>query len=275
MNADARPTVGGADSGFCPTPYPDVNAVLRVLLSGVQAELGDRFAGLYLYGSLASGDFDPQCSDIDFVVATVDVLADETVVALEALHARIADSGLKWAAKLEGAYVPLPALRRHDPSGPPCPCVNEGRFYLAALGSDWVIQRYTLREQGVAVAGQDPRSLIDPVEPDDLRQAVMGFLREWWAPMLQDPDPRLHDGEYQAYAVLTMCRALYTLQYGAVVSKTAAARWAQEALGQPWEGLIERALAWRRDALPDGGGDVLCMDETLGFIRCVLDQVAA
>jgi hypothetical protein len=258
-----------------PTPYSEVNAVLQALLSDVQAVLGDDFVGMYLYGSLADGDFDPQRSDIDFVVATTDVLPDETIAALEALHARIVNSGLMWVAKLEGAYVPLPALRRHDPSGPPCPCVNEGCFYLAALGSDWVIQRYTLREQGVVVAGPDPHDLIDLVQPDDLRRAVLGFLHEWWAPMLQNPDPRLHGDEYQAYAVLTMCRALYTLQQGTVVSKTAAARWAQEALGEPWKGLIERALAWRRDASPDGGGAALCMDETLDFIRCVLNQVAA
>ncbi len=53
-----------------PTPYPDVNAVLRLLLEGAQPILGDHFIGLYLYGSLASGDFNPQTSDIDFVVVT-------------------------------------------------------------------------------------------------------------------------------------------------------------------------------------------------------------
>ena len=42
--------------GF-PTPYPEVNTVLLDLLSQLQAILGDRFVGLYLYGSLASGDF--------------------------------------------------------------------------------------------------------------------------------------------------------------------------------------------------------------------------
>jgi hypothetical protein len=256
------------------TPYPEVNVVLQALLSGVQDVLGDCFVGLYLYGSLAGGDFCPQRSDIDFVVATAGELPNEVVAALEAMHARIANSGLKWAAKLEGAYVPLGTLCRHDPSGSPCPCINEGRFYQAALGSDWVIQRYTLREQGVVVAGPDPRSLIDPVQPDDVKRAVLCFLREWWAPMLQDPDPRLHGGEYQAYTVLTMCRALYTLQHGAVVSKTAAARWAQEALGERWEGLIGRALAWRRDAPSSGDGSGLDVDEALGFIRCVLEQVA-
>ena len=257
-----------------PTPYPEVNAVLQALLSGAQAVLGDRFVGLYLYGSLSSGDFDPRRSDIDFVVATAGELSNEVVAALEVLHARIADSDFKWVAKLEGAYVPLPALRRHDPCGLQCPCINEGRFCLAALGSDWVFQRHTLREHGVVVEGPDPRSLIDPVQPDDLQRAVLGFLREWWAPMLQAPDPRLHGGEYQAYAVLTMCRALFTLRHSAVVSKTVAARWAQEAIGEPWEGLIEQALAWRRDAPASGDGSALSGDEVLGFIRWVLEQVA-
>jgi hypothetical protein len=59
-----------------PTPYPDVNAVLHVLLSDVQTVLGNHFIGMYLSGSPASGDFAPQRSDIDFVVVTADDLPD-------------------------------------------------------------------------------------------------------------------------------------------------------------------------------------------------------
>ncbi|MEE8568489.1 MAG: nucleotidyltransferase domain-containing protein [Anaerolineales bacterium] len=72
-----------------PTPYPDVNAVLHVLLSDVQTVLGNHFIGMYLSGSLASGDFAPQRSDIDFVVVTADDLPGEMLPALETLHARI------------------------------------------------------------------------------------------------------------------------------------------------------------------------------------------
>ena len=155
-------------------------------------------------------------STATWTFVTANVLPDEMIAALEALHTHIAASdstaltgaGSKWAAKLEGAYVPQRLLRCHDPVGLPCPQVNEGRFYLALLGSDWVIQRHVIREQGAVVAGPPPHTLIDPVQPDDLRRTVLGFLREWWAPMLQKPDPRLDSGEYQAYAVLTMCRAL-------------------------------------------------------------------
>lgn len=247
-----------------PTSYPDINALLGVLLAEVKTVLGPQFAGLYLHGSLASGDFNPQTSDIDFLVATVGELPVTTVSALETMHAGLNGSGLKWAPKLEGVYLPLHALRRYDPAGAPYPCLNEERFYLDRPGSDGVIYRHILREQGLAVAGPPPQTLIEPVPPEAIPQAVLGLLREWWSPMLDNPDPRLHGGAYQAYAVLTMCRALYTARYKTVVSKPAAARWAQKALGEPWATLIERALAWQP------GKQLDSLDETLAFIRFTL-----
>ncbi len=247
-----------------PTLYPGVNVVLHTLLSGVRTILGDHVIGLYLYGSLASGDFDPQRSDIDFLVVTAAALPAEMIAELEAMHARLAASGPKWAAKLEGSYLPQSALRRYDPSAAPYPQINEGRFYLALHGSDWIIQRHILREHGVVVAGPAIAPLIDPVHPDDLRRAVSGILREWWAPMLSNP-AWLRDGEYQAYAVLTMCRALYTLEHGSIVSKPVAACWAQKALHERWTALIEQALTWQHDVQWDH------LDETLDLIRYTLE----
>jgi hypothetical protein len=89
-------------------------------------------------------------------------------------------------------------------------------------------------------------------------------LHEWWAPQLTDHG-RLQSREYQAYAALTMCRALYMYQFGAVVSKPAAARWAQGALDERWSPLIQRALAWPEEPQPDQ------LVDTLAFIRCSLE----
>lgn len=250
-----------------PTPYPEVNFVLQELLSGVQAVLGERFVGLYLYGSLSSGGFDPRRSDIDFVVATTGELPEAQVQGLEKLHEQLWATGLKWAAKLEGSYVPQGLLRRHDPASPPCPSVNEGKFYLVPLGADWIIQRHILRESGVVVVGPGLRELVDPVSPDELRGAVGGVLREWWLPMLGRPD-WLRRPDYQAFAVLTMCRALHTLHSGAIASKPESARWAQEMLGERWPGLIQQSLFW-----PDGPQPER-VAETLDLIRFTLDHVA-
>jgi hypothetical protein len=249
-----------------PTPYADVNALLQELLSAVQTVLGDHFLGMYIHGSLASGDFTPERSDIDFVVVTAGELPAEMLSALEAMHAGITASGSRWATRLEGSYIPQGALRRYDPTHAHHPALRaDGTFDVDHHASDWVIQRHAIREQGVVVAGPPPQTLIDPVQPDELRQATLGILREWWSPQLNDPG-RLRSSEYQAYAVLTMCRALYTLQHGTVVRKPAAARWAQAAVGERWAGLIERALAWRHDEQRDD------LYETLDFIRYTLER---
>ncbi len=248
-----------------PTPYPEINTLLGELLSGVQSVLGDGLVGLYLYGSLASGDFDPQTSDIDFVVVTAGEIPSEMIPALEALHHALWAGGSRWAKKLEGTYLPRPALRSYDPNDIARPSVNQGKFFLSGQGNDWVIQRHILREHGVSLAGPPLQSLIDPVQPDEIRQAVLGFLREWWAPMLQDP-ARLQSDEYQAYAVLTMCRALYTLEYGTIASKPASARWAKGALGERWASLIDRASTWRQPIVFD------IPDETMDFIRFTIER---
>ena len=248
-----------------PTSCADINAVLQVLLSDVQAVLGDRFVGMYVQGSLASGDFAPQRSDVDFVIVTAGELPDEILPALRAMHAHLTATGGKWATRLEGSYIPRHALRRYDPARTRHPALRvDGSFDVDEHGSDWVIQRHVIREHGITLAGPDPRDLIDPLKPDDLRWAASATLHEWWAPQLQDPF-RLRDREYQAYATLTMCRALYTLQHGTVVPKPVAARWTQETLGGRWAALIERALAWPHDPQPDS------LDETLDLVRYTLE----
>lgn len=245
-----------------PTPYSEVNAVLNELLSGVQTVLGDHFVGMYLGGSLASGDFNPRRSDIDFLIVTTDEIPDKTLSALQVMHERITAGGSKWARELEGSYIPQHALRRYDPTHARHPHIERyGRLVLEQHDSDWVIQRYILREHGIVLAGPTPHSLISPVSPMELRQAVLGWLLVWWAPMLDNPEFRLHSPGYRAYAVLAMCRILYTLQHGTIVAKAVAARWAQETYREPWTHVIERAFVWEQGAEP------VDLSEALAFIR--------
>ena len=93
-----------------PTPYEDLNGVLRELVASVQAALGDLFLGAYLQGSFAVRDFDSH-SDVDFIVVIRDELSDSQVDALQALHARVYDLDCEWAKHLEGSYFPATLLR--------------------------------------------------------------------------------------------------------------------------------------------------------------------
>ena len=248
-----------------PTPYPEVNELLNLLVQNVKRILGDQFVGMYLYGSLASGDFDPETSDIDFLVVTSEILPEGKIAELEAMHKETWATSHKRAGELEGSYVPGDLIRRHDPGGAPCPTVNEGKFFVDQRGSDWIIQRHVVREYGVIVEGPDPKTLIDFVSPDDIRGAVLGILQEWWFPMLADPSwLRDHGGKYHAFAVLTMCRVLHALEHGTIVSKPKAVQWARGIVGDRWVTLIDRAVAVSRHAKQDD-----FLEETLDFIRFV------
>ena len=248
-----------------PSPYPEVNTALNAVLSGAREVLGEHFTGLIVHGSLASGDFDPARSDVDVLIVTADALPDELLPRLAALHTRLARE-YKWASHMEVSYIPRQALRRHAPPDVYHPALRiDGTFAVDGHGSEWVIQRWVIREKGIVMAGPDPRDLIDPVSPDDLRQAQLELLHAWWAPQLEDPF-RIRDSEYQAYAVLTMCRALYTLEHGTIATKPAAARWAQQALGPRWAALIGQAGQWRQGATLD------VFDEVLAFIRYTLER---
>lgn len=251
-----------------PTPYPDVNEILNLLLSNAQEILGDQFMGMYLYGSLSSGDFNPETSDVDFLVVTSDVLSDEKIAELESMHQRIWASGLKRASRLEGSYIPQKDIRRYRSDNVSCPTINEGRFHVDRHGSDWIIQRYIIREYGVILAGPDPKTLIDPVTPEDLREAVLGILQEWWFPMLADSSwLRKHESNYHGFTVITMCRALHALKHGTIVSKPVAVRWAKEEFGDPWHTLIDQAVASQYGQHSD------FLNETLDFIHFTKEQI--
>jgi hypothetical protein len=126
-----------------------------------------------------------------------------------------------------------------------------------------------LRERGITLLGPDPKTLIDPVSPDELRAAMRVLLHGWGAHFLEHPELLAGRG-YQSYVVLSLCRLLYTLQTGEVVSKSAAAGWAKENLVEKWRGLIDRAWTGRHHGeLPAEAGDVTL---TLDFIRYAFER---
>jgi hypothetical protein len=251
-----------------PTPFPEINTLLAELLVQVREVLGPHFMGMYLEGSLANGDFDTD-SDIDFVVVSDEEISPQLFIELHAMHRRIAVLDSVWAVQLEGSYLSAAALRRYDPA-----CVHHPNLERGAgeqlkwwdHDEGWNIHRHILRERGITLVGPDPKTLIDPLTPDELRQVARAPLGDWAERLLLHPEVMAQRG-YQSYVVLTLCRVLYTLQFGEVVSKPKALSWAKAALGEPWAGLIERAWQGRHTpglpAEPEDG------EQTLLFIRYV------
>jgi hypothetical protein len=262
------------------TSFPEVNAILQLLLPQIQSILGDQFIGMYLYGSLAYGGFDRD-SDVDFVVVTRTELPEPLFSALQVMHTRIAQLDSWWAIQLEGTYIPQHALQDYDPVNALHIHLDRGpaeqlhRMYIddpllsRAWWGGWLVLRAALFEKGITLAGPSPQSLINRVSPDELRQASLANLDGWAVPLLEQPSEFAHRG-YQSYIVLTLCRILYTLELGVIASKPVAARWAQAKFGVPWSNLIERTWEGRHN--PGMLANPQDVNGTLAFIRFSLEH---
>ena len=223
----------------------DIDAYLDILLTGIDEHLGDRLAGVYLRGSLAAGDFDPESSDIDVMAVTTRPVNDEEFDALAALHADMDTLPNLYAGRLEIAYVDRNALRRFRP-GQRHPTLGQGESLVwLEHGSNWILERWTLREHGIVLRGPEPQELIDAISDEEIRSAILERLPDWaeWAQDVDDPEWALHLG-HKAYVVETMCRALYAISQGTLPSKPQAVAWARTTVQEPWRSTVVRSATW-------------------------------
>ena len=256
-----------------PTRHPDVNEILDLLLDNAREILKGQLIGMYLFGSLANGDFDKN-SDIDILIVTKSKITDEMFSALYAMHERISIVDSPWAVQLEVSYIPVGALRRHDPSNNKHPHLDRDKgekLRIMHHDSDWIIQRFILRERGLTVVGPEPKLLIDPVSADDMKRAVVDIMNGWIKGFLDDPGI-LESRGYQSFTVLTLCRILHTYEHGTIVTKPVAAEWAKKTLDGKWIPLIERAWIGRRN--PGTKSDPEDLEQTLDFIRFSLEKIS-
>lgn len=260
------------------TPYPELNAVLRALVEGVQAVLGQSFVAIYLQGSFAVGDFDEH-SDVDFIVVVEAELTEAQVSALRHLHAQLPDQPGHWTKHLEGSYLPRATLRDLDQRGQPVWYVDHGsRVLIRSDHDNSLVVRSQVREHGVALAGPPPVTLIDPIPVHALRDEIMAAMHAWGRQIAAEPD-RIHSRFYQAFAVLNFCRLLHDLHTGRVGSKRAGTKWAKAALDPSWAGLIDRAWderaraasGWNVGGLPPDPED---FKSTLKFVAYILEASA-
>jgi hypothetical protein len=240
-----------ADNMGQPTPYSDVNAVLRDFLARIRPILYDRFTGMYVYGSLAQGDFDHATSDIDFIVVTERDVTAAQYGLLGAMHAQFGASDAYWAHKIEAAYIQKDALNLPSTYPATYPQLEKGRALAREpLEIGWPFQRYVLRSQGIVIAGPAPVTVMEPVAARELSAADMAILRMWQQQSRSDPSwlAWVRQRQEQYFFLVTLCRSLYTLEHGTLASKATAARWAGDTLDPKWAALIAHALMARDSA---------------------------
>lgn len=262
-------------------PYPELRKVLNTFVDEIAAELGENLVGIYLIGSIASGDFDLD-SDVDFLVVTESELTDANRKSLQDIQIRIHDIDCYPAKHLEGSYISVSDLNNWD-------MVGEKKLYYFDNGSttyeesthdnQWHV-RWILRERGITLVGPNPKTILKSIPLNEMLNEIkrtMLQVLKIFQDEIERPLSFWNSRFGQSFTVLTYCRMLHTLHTGTVQSKKAGAKWAKEFVDPKWEKLIDQAWKEREGVRflvkIHQRAEQTLLYETLEFIKYAIAQI--
>jgi predicted nucleotidyltransferase len=229
-------------------PTSTVRGTLRRLTRALDAILGTNLFGVYLYGSLTQRAFVPARSDIDCIVV---VRRDLTRAQLQKLRRWLAEAALvdPWIPRLQMQVLLKGRLLRPDARGY---LYQFGALRRSGSDGNPIIWMNVL-VSGLRLCGPAPATFLPPITSEMLFKALareVAYLRK----EIGNPASKWRDKRfYRAYAVLTLCRILYSHRFGDVVSKPRAARWALQTVPTRWHSLVRSAVEsdrGKRSTLP-------------------------
>ena len=218
---------------------------LTIIADAISKALKDNFLGFYIIGSFMMGDWDPQKSDIDFIIITRKTLNKEESIHISKLHQTLSKSNV--GKKLDGAYVYLQQLqekRFEEKTG----SVENHEFIADSpchLSADNVL---CLLQYGKCILGKPIKELSLSVSDEELVQAARDML-------IEDADEIEKQDFLALYDILIdMLRCIYTLETKKLPTKPRAIEHCRRLLG--------RALYENIKALQDGKVKEFAIDKS-------------
>lgn len=251
----------------------DVSRVVTRYLELVDDTLPGRIEGLYLVGSLALNDYQPGQSDIDFVAVTGEPLTAGEMDGMEVVHrALLAEVGRPW---FDGIYVTWSDLEHNPEDARSVPSSHEGRFERSSGFEANPVTWLILRNYPVSFRGPVPSVWH---ELDLLRSWNLNNLNSYWAGLVAQlevgvsrlPEERAMR-QMIAWCVPGVIRLAYTIATGDVTSKSGACRYALTVYPERWHPVVSKALAIRSGTLQPEPISSTPIEDTIAFMRHVID----
>jgi hypothetical protein len=194
--------------------FPSVVALVLERLTGELSKTG-LVEGLYLYGSLTTGDYSLARSDIDLVAVTVPAgLGHADLVRLRAVHEDVAGAGGP-AARLNCLYVRGGTLGDAEQLHP---------YWYGDRFTQWQLKKMTvaeLRHAGRPLHGSWPPPGLGVASVEELRAAVRAELAGYWRDMACTADIWREDA-WVDFGLITLPRAAALLRDGELITKSQA-----------------------------------------------------
>lgn len=229
---------------------PSAFSIVAAARDAIVETAGPQLIGIYVYGSLATGDFESDVSDVDLIAVLRDVPNDVLIARLLPMHARLVRTNPGWDDRIEVDYVAADGLGRCLTQRTTIARISPGEpLHLLEAGRDFLLDWYPARRDAIRLLGPPLQSLIPDIPEaeylDEVRTHLAGFVERFE----RDASPGS-----QSYAVLTMCRGLFLLRDHEGLSKREAARRACSEFPR-WAPVIDSAVAWRDGIRQDDPAD--------------------
>jgi Nucleotidyltransferase domain len=153
----------------CMTGYPSpldpaVAAELDAVREAILSVVGPSLVGLYLFGSLARGEFDTGISDIDLIAVLIDSPNEELAERLGRMHENLIRANPDWDDRIEVIYISREGLANCRTDTTTIGVISPGEpFHVVQAGRDWVLNWYPAREDSHPLIGPPIHTLIPPI----------------------------------------------------------------------------------------------------------------
>jgi predicted nucleotidyltransferase len=188
---------------------PDIALLLSRLRDGLVTRGG--LVGVYVYGSLVTGDFSPARSDIDVVVLVDRELDKAAIQELEQLHRALARLG-GIVGRLHCLYVPVETASDPD-------CLHP--YWFGDRMTQWqlkVLTQAELASVGMSFYGPWPPPAIKPVPTADVQDAVHQEISGYWRRIARKRKLWLQD-DWVDHGLVVLPRAEAVLTTGDLITK--------------------------------------------------------
>lgn len=204
-------------------------------------ELSNNLVGIYLHGSLAMNCFNPDISDIDFLVVINKKLKKEEARKIADLVLELHDAmpnkkGIEFSIVLKENLKPFkyPTPFEFHYSDFHRERYQTNRNYICGgfEDEDLASQFFVAYHRGKRLYGKPLNDICEPIERKYYLASIYYDVKDAMQEIINNP----------VYVVLNLCRVLYSLKEEVVSSKKEGGEWGIKALPQDFHLLIQKCL---------------------------------
>jgi predicted nucleotidyltransferase len=213
--------------------------ILKETLSSVHSILRNDLTGIYLYGSLAMGCFQPKSSDIDLILVIKQELPEEkSKRVLQYLKGTCSKE-----RRIELSLVTMHALQ--DPRYPMMVDLHYehwGNTFEKQEDNEILSNLYTTKERGFRVWGEPIDHVFKMIPIQYHVRSVIEDLQHTRKYLREKPEHAGYD--IATYWILGSCRILALIKEDRVLSKLEGGQWGLTNLPKRYHQLIKLALSY-------------------------------